>query len=916
MRLAMDKDKEALIRGLRGRVAELEAERSRYSDLYDLAPVGYLTLNEAGLILEANLTAADMLGVEKGALSGQPLIRFILPEDQDIHHRHRGQLMEAGARHGCELAMRRADGSQFWAHMEAGVTRSADGAPEWRVILSDFTERRRMEDALRLSDARYLSIIEEQSELICRYLPDGRLSFVNDAYARYYGMERRDLLDHNFIPHIPEPDISMIIERIKGITPAAPTADFEHRTIMPDGAVRWQHWIHHGIFSDRGEIREYQAVGRDITEHKTIEDAELFLARCGCVDPGEEFFRPLARHLVVALGMDFVCIDQLEGDGLNARTVAVHHDGAFEDNVVYALKDTPCGDVVEKTFCRFTAGVCQLFPKDAELRALKAESYAGIVLRGYAGKPIGLIAVIGRKPLADPGLAESLLKLVAVRAAGELERVRVADALRESRRILRYVLDTIPQSVFWKDGNSVYLGCNQVFANAVNLKSPEEIVGKTDFDLPWPKAEAEAYRADDRDVISRNKPKMHIIEQVQQADGARIWVNTSKLPLRDERGGVNGVLGVYEDITERKQVELALHCAKEDAEAASKAKSEFLSSMSHELRTPLNAILGFSKLLSAESGLSADQRKTLDIINHSGEHLLSLINNVLDMSKIEAGHVEMEIAPVDLGEMARSIIDLMRVRAEAANLRLLLDQSSNFPRFVRADEAKLRQVVINLVGNAIKFTRQGEVVLRLNTRAGETPQRLLLLIEVEDTGVGISAEDLKRVFEPFVQAGKSASQRGTGLGLAITREYVELMGGRVGAESSLGRGSVFRVEIPVERVGGVAEAEAATAYRGRIARLAPGQPEYRILIVEDQVMNWLLLLRILDAAGFQTRMAEDGEACVELFQTWRPHLVWMDVRMARMDGLEATRRLRRRWAGSMTYPGVAHPASSLPRTTT
>jgi len=265
--------------------------------------------------------------------------------------------------------------------------------------------------------------------------------------------------------------------------------------------------------------------------------------------------------------------------------------------------------------------------------------------------------------------------------------------------------------------------------------------------------------------------------------------------------------------------------AQERAEESNKAKSAFLANMSHELRTPLNAILGFSDLMRNDAAITEKQRETLDIINRSGEHLLALINDVLDMAKIEAGGVGIEASAFDLGNMVRDITDLMHLRAEEKGLRLLLEQSSNFPRFIRTDAAKLRQILINLVGNAIKFTRKGSVTLRLSTSpAGE---RLLLNIEVEDSGSGIASEDLERIFDPFVQVGKQATQKGTGLGLTITREFVEAMGGKISVESTLGKGSIFRVEVPVEQAETIDVTIAETRQK-RPVGLASGQPVSRI----------------------------------------------------------------------------------------
>lgn len=349
-----------------------------------------------------------------------------------------------------------------------------------------------------------------------------------------------------------------------------------------------------------------------------------------------------------------------------------------------------------------------------------------------------------------------------------------------------------------------------------------------------------------------------------------------------------------------------LRVAKEAAEAANRAKSLFLANMSHEIRTPMNAILGFSEFMRRDSSLTAGQRRNLDTINRSGEHLLSLINDVLEMSKIEAGRVTLRPGVFDLHGLLDDVGTMFRLRTQDRGLQLSVERRPDVPQYVVTDEGKLRQVLINLLGNAVKFTECGGIVLRTAVRA-TTEEGFRLLLEVDDTGRGIPEDDFERIFQAFGQAsGPYGAREGTGLGLTICREYVRLMGGTITVQSRLGHGSTFRVDIAVEE--GQPQDASKPVLTRRVIGLASGEAPRRILVVDDHQENRSLLARMLSGIGFQVWEAGDGAEAVRLFEEWSPDLVLMDMRMPVMDGFEATGRIKAMPRGGET-PVVAVSAS-------
>ena len=345
----------------------------------------------------------------------------------------------------------------------------------------------------------------------------------------------------------------------------------------------------------------------------------------------------------------------------------------------------------------------------------------------------------------------------------------------------------------------------------------------------------------------------------------------------------------------RQQLEKSskqLQLKAKEAEAANLAKSSFLANMSHELRTPLNAILGFSHLMSRDNNITPKQKESLDIINRSGEHLLNLINDVLEMSKIEAGKTTLNNEPFDLHRLLQTIQAMFKIRAEAKGLWFKFQLADNLPQYIIGDSSKLRQLLINFLSNAVKFTKTGGVTIQAFTcSSGSFGNRVKLCFEVSDTGKGIAEAELDRLFSPFVQTTSGIqSEEGTGLGLAISHQFIKLMGGTIQVNSISGEGSTFAFNILVELANLTTEGILRTSQQ--IKHLAPGQREYRIAVVDDRETNRKALVQLLESVGLKPLTANNGKEAVALWHKWQPDLIWMDMRMPIMDGYEATKLIK------------------------
>jgi PAS domain S-box-containing protein len=852
-----------------------------------MAPVGYLTLSDKGLIVQGNLTACTLLGVPRNALASRPLSQFILKEDQDIYYLFLKQLLKTGVPQACELRLVKKDGTAFWAQVEATVVRDAEGNTTCRIVMIDITERKQME-----------------------------------------------------------------------------------RT-------------------------------------------RTFLARSSGGIPDEPFFNMLAAFLAKDLGMDFVCIDLLEGDGLMARTLSVWCDGKFEDNVTYALKDTPCGDVVGKTVCCFPASVCQFFPRDQVLQDLRAESYIGTTLWSHDGRPVGLIALISRRPLANRSSAEAVLKLVASRAGGEIERLLAEAALQQSEikhgkmvanigdviviidqdGINRYKSPNSEKLFGWrpeelvgagaldnvhpedldhargfigallrepkaaattqcryrcKDGNYKWIeftGINLLhdpdirgilgnYQDITERKQAEEELRKKDEQFrtlttlapagiylsdadgnclyanpAWCKMAglqseealgtgwARALHPDDRDRVLSDWN--HLVEsqgqwgqeyRFQTRDGKVTWVYGLAAPQYDASGKITQYVGINIDITDHKLAEEEKAKLQDQLTQAQKMESvgRLAGGVAHDFNNLLMGILNYAQLCRDKVAQDHPIREWLNEITVDAERSAQLTHQLLAFARKQI------IAPkvLDLSETVSGMLKLLRRLIGEDIIMNLTAHSDTWP--VKMDPVQIDQILANLAVNARDaIGGVGSITIETSNATfdeaycaahlGAVPGDYALLT-VTDTGCGMDPETLEHIFEPFFTT-KGVGE-GTGLGLATVYGIVKQNNGYINVYSEPGKGTTFKIYLPRHVLAETAQAAVA-------APAKPPRGTETILMVEDEKSVRLTTHMFLEDLGYTVLVAENPEKALALVAQHPAeiHLLITDVIMPGMSGRDLAQRL-------------------------
>ena len=675
-----------------------------------------------------------------------------------------------------------------------------------------------------------------------------------------------------------------------------------------------------------------------------------------CIDDEPDVLNSLKIELKKAIG-DRCIIETAEGGADALELLADLQADEYEIALVlsdYIMPDIKGDELLRRIHERSPDTLTIMLTGQADLEALSnAIKYAKLyryIPKPWQNEDLKLTVVEAiHSYLQDQKLTDEILKRQAVN-----EELKLAnEALSASESRLSQFLEALPVgvSVYNPDGSIAYF--NQTAgellgADTISESTAEQLAAT--YQLYVANTD-ELYPPDNLPILRALKGEFVKVDDVEiRQDGKVIAIEINTTPIFDANGNIAYAIAAFQDISDRKQAEKILadyqrtleaqiderteqlQQAKQAAEAANKAKSTFLANMSHELRTPLNSILGFAQIMEPSPNLTVENQENMRIIRRSGEHLLTLINEVLDLSKIEAGRMTIDPKNFDLYRLLDDLQDMFQLRALSQQLQLLFQREDGVPQYVRTDDIKLRQVLINLLSNAIKFTQTGEIILRVRkletsgfcdlldrptacfdtttsirdfalhstdfamVKLMEEPEGLTvpgfwLQFEIEDTGVGMAPEELGNIFKAFVQtASGQKSQKGTGLGLNISSQFVRLMGGEIVVESQLEVGTTFKFEIPV---GAVYPADIPREQINReVIGLEPNQPCYRILIVDDREDNRQLLVKMLSPLGFELQEASNGREAIEIWENWHPHLILMDVRMPVMDGYEATKEIK------------------------
>ena len=910
----------------------------------DAYPDAVFVCSSTGVIEQANVVAHTMFGYGHGALIGRSIDELVPHRLREAHVGQREAFAIAPS--PLSLAARPSlmactqGGTEFpvsvnLAPFDLGngprvlcTVHNASETLRLRDEIRRLTETRRPSEprVLQSSDARWQSLVEGAPQNIQVVDRDGRIAFINWVFP---GLRREDVIGRMWADFVPSEYAGTARDALTRVFEHETTVSFETAVRDPSGSTRWYSTTVGPIRRDGSPI-EAVSISSDVTQQRRAEQCIRSLVEGLSGVTGVDFFQQLVTQLARALDVSHAVVARLV-DTNTVRALASWGDDPALFDALIPIGGTVCARVAAGEHVRIARGARSEYPDDVVLARCETEGYIAVPMVDKIGRATGMLCVLHRGSIDDPELAEEVLRLFAARAGAELQRVvdherlvdftqslearvhaRTADLAESEERqrtLTQWVHDAVITANESREITSWNRAAEQVFGipeagaigrsltDAIGLAADHIDVGRFD-------PAAEAGTDQPIDVVLRGNKARTFLAEVSVATWKHLEQRFVTVVLRDvseERAAQSALDARTEELSR----------ANADIARAARMKDEFLANMSHELRTPLNAILGMSEALQEDvyGPLTPRQRTSLRTIEESGRQLLELINDILDLSKIEAGKLTLEFGVATVRAVCDSCIALVREAAGKKSLRLTLECDAQTPT-VWADKRRLKQMLVNLLSNAVKFTPSGgSVGLAVTGR----PDDRAIDFTVWDTGIGISTDDFARLFRPFGQldTGLARQYAGSGLGLSLVQRIADLHGGHVGVTSEPGQGSRFTVCLPWEPPD---EAPAVVPVTGPVStrrpRLStPGIP--MVLLAEDNELNVATLEGYLTARGYRVTVARNGIEALARLAEYRPAMVIMDVQMPLMDGLQAIREIRQR-ADGRRVPILALTALAMP----
>ncbi len=840
----------------------LAREMIRSKTLLESSVDGIVILDSRGNVLETNASFARMLGYTIEETLTLNLV------DWDAGWTAEEIEQKIAENNLCvntfETRHRRKDGSIYDVEISANQV-SLDGEEVNFCICRDITDRKQTEKRLQQTLQQLSFHIENTPLSTIVWDSEFRVRHWSKQAEAIFGWTAEEVLGKTMYDwqFIFEEDLEIVKVKARHLVKGNQTVG-SNRNYRKDGTTIECEWYNSALVDESGNLVSILSLTQDVTERNRLERA-LQASEAKLTDIFNSVNAGIISYRLFA-NQDFeyeFCSKGCEIVFGYAQAELMANKGLWMSRVYPEDRNT-IAEALDNIFSQ-GAGACdyRFYHQDGSLRWLSST---------YTVR-------------YDPSLNAWMTIGVSIDIS---DRKRAEAIIQEREARLRLAME-VSNAIAWER--------NLQTDELIFTTTTEQIAPR----MPYHKA-LELVHPDDREKLHRAN-----LEAITEKTGFKIehriaapgqnlvwrWVQVNAIALIDAAGNCTSLIGMSVDITDRKKIEAELSQAKEAAEAANRAKSAFLANMSHELRTPLNAILGFAQLIGQSPTLPEEHRNNITIINHSGRHLLTSIDDVLDMAKIEAGRVSLNEQNFNLYRLLEDLERMFGLKAKEKGLQLIFQRDNAVPEYVRTDEIKLRQVLINLLGNAIKFTEVGSVSMMVTLNRTNS-QNLILNCEVRDTGSGIVEDELERIFEPFLQTrtGKQ-SQEGTGLGLSISRKFVRLMGGEITVQSQVGVGSIFRFEIRVSLVEPF-DLEIINQPNKVPLALAPDRPNYKILIADDRWDNRQLLIQLLSPLGFEIQAASDGITALKLWESWQPHLVFIDIQMPGLSGIEVTQQIRDR----------------------